>query len=264
MDFDIRRSLTTKIGPLPAWVWASIPAGAYVIYSYWSRSRNDESGGVPEDSDTPFAPEDEFINGYPSLPGYNQQPEGSPNLPLPAPDPYTNRDWELDAIRWAVGQHHNALDATRAVTSYLYRRPPSINSGQMNILRAIIANKGPAPEGATIPPLDTDTPGPSPSPTVKPTPPSNVNLRLAGGKVNGTWNPSTTPKVVYEVERRLNNGPWRLIARTPERAVNFESAKGTNVIRVRARNSHGFSGYVASPPLKVLERTEPKNRLHTP
>jgi hypothetical protein len=248
-------TITQRWGPFPIWVYVAIPAVAYVAYAYYRAKAEPE-----EEGEFDFTPEDEYLNvgGYPDIGGYPDFPDGTPNDPPFEPDTYTNAEWMNDAVRWAISQNINGLVATRAATAYLYKRPPTLNSGELAALRRMIEAKGPAPEGSPIiPPLDTGGGPPDDRPTTAPKPPGTVNIRLANGKVNATWNPSPTPNVTYEVEKRVGATPWRLIERTQQRHVQFESRAGSVQVRVRARNPRGFSKYSTSPVLKLGRSTEP-------
>lgn len=254
---DVMRRLTTKVGPLPAWAWAAIPAGAYVAWSYYRVSTGQGDDLLEEE----LPLEDEFeIPGTPGLPGYPGVPDGSSNLPLPPIDEYTNQEWQQDAIKWLIANGVNALTATRAITSYLYGTPATLNAEEMNALGRVIAAKGPAPEGGTIP---GRTPGTKPKPTPVPSksapkPPGAISLRIASGKLNATWNPSATPGSTYELERKINASPYRLIARTTRTGHLWESPAGTITVRVRATNKYGRSKYVTSGSVKLVKATFPK------
>jgi len=249
-------SLKTKAGPLPVWAWAAIPAGAYVAYSYYKAASGGNTDAPTDDFMSPVG--DDFDTGFPSIPPPDEPPTS--DRPLPEPDPYTNADWERDAVSWAIGQGLNPLAAITGVRAYLYGRPSSVNREQMNILRQIIVAKGSAPDGGNIPPLSEVSHEPPDKNTAIPAPPGGVGLRKIQGKLQATWNASRTANVRYEVEHKRDKGPWVLLRSTDNNHAEFEAREGAHTVRVRARNKHGYSAYAQSNTLVIARDTQPPKR----
>lgn len=231
--------LGNKIGPLPVWLWAAIPAGAYVVYSYYKVNQ-----GADEiiDSTIPGVV-DEFDSGYPSLPGYNNAPDGSPNLPPIDPPEFTNRDWERQAISWLIGQHVSAATAARAVSSYLWGSPARLNTSEYQALERVVSAIGPAPEGGTWP----DRPGPGTPPKPKPKPPVNVpevrGLRMTAERGTG--------KVVMQWSRLTGNYRYEWNMAGP--GEGWKADKITRGVRVSERRKVGEPGKVFTGRVRVVD-----------
>lgn len=240
---ELAERLTTKVGPLPAWAWAAIPAGAYIIYSYLNRG---DDGGVVE------APVDEeFINegSYPSLPGYPDAPYGSPNYPDDRePDRYNNQDWSQQAIAYLISTGVRSEVANRAIGAYLYGLPPTLNNEEYNALQRALLQLGPAPDGGRIPPRTGKPPPDDKPPKGTPKVPAVRNLTMtANAKTNLVvlrWG-RLTGNFRYEYNIASENEGWgkEKIVRGTRVTETRKGPKGTRLnARVRAVDSKGNKG----------------------
>lgn len=184
-DLAILGRLTNKVGPLPAWAWAAIPATAYVAYSYWKASQGE---GVIADVEpgVETTPLDEYgLNtGGSSLPSYGATPNGSSNLPyVEAPKP-DNETWFRQASNFLVGEGVIPSDAIIALNAYLYGSPEEITTRQMDALQRAIIKFGAAPTPAFTPKVKPDTPTQSAGPGM----PRNLNATISGSTLTAFWN----------------------------------------------------------------------------
>lgn len=247
-DFDLLDRMTNKVGPLPAWAWAAIPAAGYVVWSYYRASTTED---VPVTDTVPPDVADYGVNvGDPYLPSYGTIPDGSGNLPYTTPPEYNNTLWSRQAINFLVGQGVAASDAVTAINAYIHGIPSSINSTQMDALQRAITRFGPAPDGGFMPTVGT-TPTPTPTPTKAPEAPTTVGATLSGTTVKVQWGaPQVTNGTIigYKVEAVIKsaNGTWQVkaqqLALPTARAATFTglSHKTWYSFRVSARNSKGF------------------------
>lgn len=180
-----------KVGPLPAWAWAAIPAVGYIAYSYYRAAKSDNAATVDQANPTadPTDPNADYgLNtGGAYLPGYGSVPYGSSNPPI---DPLTttptvtNETWGRMAMNWLISQGITSSDALTAVNSYLYGNPQTVNSTQLDALQSVLMHYGPAPQPAFVPSI---TPPPA---KTTPGPVTNAVARPTGvTSVSATWGP---------------------------------------------------------------------------
>lgn len=197
---DVTDRLTSKIGPLPAWAWAAIPATGYVVWSYYRASQD----GGTDVVDEPL-PEDEYGVNLPDpgnsyLPGYGPTPDGSGNLPYIDPPQYTNLVWGRQAINYLISEGVSAVDASIAISAYINGYPQTVNQTQMNALQKAIQRLGPAPETYHMPTLGPGTPGTGNRPEA-PTTVTAVQSGANGAKVS--WGPPMQPNgtiIGYQIQ----------------------------------------------------------------
>jgi len=193
--------LTNKVGPLPAWAWAAIPASLYVAYSYYRASQNPSApidAGADTSTGDPVA--DYGINNGSSLPSYGSAPSGSSNLPPVEQPQYTNAKWAQQAVTYLVSQGALPTDAVLVVNAYVLGYPQVVTAAQKALLEKAIKQFGPLPEGGgTIPTVNAPAPKPTPTPTPKPTTPTKPKAptgvrAVARGKgvVAVAWAPTPT------------------------------------------------------------------------
>lgn len=251
--------LSGKIGPLPTWAWAAIPAGGYVIWSYIKAAQEpvivDETGAPLDETDT----SDYGLNtGGMYLPGYGAAPNGSSNLPpIDTPDP-DNETWFRQASNFLISEGVNATDVITALNAYIYGVPASINTTQMNALQRALIRFGAAPDGGFIPRTTPAPTTPPPSSTVtKPEAPTNVGV-AASTKTSITfvWSPPQrnggAAIIGYQADlwRNLKGKQQRarasLLLPTVRRKTEGGLGKASWQLRVRARNSKGWGPYANS------------------
>lgn len=250
--------LTTKVGPLPAWAWAAIPATAYVAWSYYKASQGDSYISDVEDTGelSVYDPVGEYgINsGGAYLPGYGTMPDGTSNLPpVEAPKP-TNQTWFRQASNYLISEGFQPKDIITALNAYLYGTPDKINSTQMNALQRALIFLGAAPEPAFIPAETPNTPNPVPKPPTPPTPkpptpkpPAKVtpapkppiNLKLVKSGVSGiyraTWQApkdGTRPDS-YVVQKQFNAGSWTSVATGASWFADMGGIKPNGLLTIR-------------------------------
>lgn len=175
---QLMASLTRKIGPLPAWAWAAIPAAGYVAWSYYQAAQQ-----VPEVDETaddfggqPSVGEYGIQAGGASLPGYGAVPGGTSNIPIDSvetPD-FTNEQWFRQASNWLIEEGVISTDTVTALNAYLYGTPERISRTQMNALQRAIMRFGAAPDPAFVPGVREPA---APAP--------RINLGLSAGLVDG-------------------------------------------------------------------------------
>lgn len=147
-------SLTRKIGPLPAWAWAAIPAGAYVAWSYYQAAQAPEVDETADDfGGQPSVADYGIQTGGASLPSYGAVPGGTSNIPIDSvetPD-FTNEQWFRQASNWLIEEGVISTDTVTALNAYLYGTPEQISGTQMNALQRAIMRFGAAPDPAFVP-----------------------------------------------------------------------------------------------------------------
>lgn len=251
---DLLDRAQQKIGPLPAWMWAAIPAGAYVIWSYMNRGTE----GIVEDG---VPGEEDFLDtgGYPFIPGYDSAPDGSPNFPPPDPPEFTNKDWERQAISWGLSHGHGPSVIIPAVTAYLYGAPAKVNSGQRTALDQVIAALGPAPEGGTYPPLISKPPPKPPPKKDDPKIPAIKGLKMTAeigtGKVIMQWS-RLTGNYRYEYNIAAPGEGWKKDKITPGvRVVESRKLSPGKVFngRVRAVGPKGVRGQWSTTSVRATK-----------
>lgn len=183
-----------KIGPLPAWAWAAIPAGAYVILSYYRASRADVAvSDIPVEDGAAGTDEEWYgVNpgfGGTSLPGYASAATGSSNAVPPVETPrYDNQTWFRQVSNWLISEGVLSTDIVTALNAYLYGSPEAITEQQMDALQRGLIRYGAAPDPAfvpqvvksqTVPAPAPSAPAPTPAPAPAPAPAQPVMPRYA-------------------------------------------------------------------------------------
>lgn len=168
---DLKDTLTTKIGPLPAIAWGGILGGAYVVYRYYKASNAPAPSPIATGSETDLGTADDFNVGFgPTTPGLGG---GSVvNSPTTVTTPDNNSLWGKLVSDWLIAQGFNPTDVQLAISSYLYGTGEALNSTQSAILRSALRQFGTPPEGVIPPPVTTPatptTPPAKPPPVAKP------------------------------------------------------------------------------------------------
>jgi hypothetical protein len=244
--------LSNKIGPLPAWAWAAIPAAAYVAYAYYQAARAPSEGVEPLDDGSSYADDYGINPGGASLPGYSTTPSGSSNLPFVDPPRYDNTIWYKQASNYLISEGVSPVDIVTALNAYLYGFPKTINQTQMNALNKAITKFGAAPEGGQIPTVGTPTTPPKPPTVTVPDAPTNVRVGMANPKTaRVAWGrPQLTggsPIIGYKIESWQRNaaGTWQIrqtkLALATAGAIDFVvQPKQWYTFRVYARNVKGY------------------------
>lgn len=266
MDLNLGR-ITNKVGPLPAWAWAAIPAVGYIAYSYYRASQDigiEPGSDVTSDGTEP----DYGINtgGIPSLPGYTANPAGTSNLPYIDNPQMNNVTWMRQAINYLISEGVSASDANTAINAYLFNSPSSINQTQMNALQKAIARFGPPYEGSpgTFPTLNQR----APDVVTKPFRPTTVVAHIEKNGARLTWTPPQSnggsPIIGYQAKAYVvgKDGKWKVVKQynllpTARNAL-FTNLKPGVVysLNVSARNVKGYGpegwDHVTLPsPIKV-------------
>lgn len=221
-------SFKTRVGPLPLWAWTAVPAGCFIIYSYWKSRQSTTDEGFPIVVEDPLEGDEGYLNtGLPSvgegsiipkgtnLNGYQSAPDGSSNLPK------TNDLWYQEALTYLTGQKANALQATTALSAYIYGVPNSISESQAALIERAVQGVGPPPTLAYTPtinkpatPKPTTTTPTSPKPTTSNTskPGAVKNLKVVGNTVQWTAGSSGgTPITGFRVDVYMGNNQWKAI-----------------------------------------------------
>lgn len=161
---EIAERLTQKVGPLPAWAWAAIPVGGYIVWTYLQSSSVEAATATDGPTD-----EGTYEEGYPTLPGYENAPYGSPNRPEVEPPRYTNLEWSQQAIAYLISIGVRSDTANRAISAYLYGLPPTLNNEEYRALQRVLLQLGPSPRPGRIPPRpgNRDPRQPSKVPAIK-------------------------------------------------------------------------------------------------
>lgn len=177
---EVLDSITNKVGPLPAWAWAAIPAAGYVAWSYYKAAQGE---GVIADDSTGGAEgtsaEDYGLNtGGTFLPGYGSAPGGSSNLPAVDTPQFNNSAWFKQAMNFLIGEGVPAMDAVTALNAYIYGFPTEITQTQFNALQKAITKIGAAPDGGFIPTVKVGTTAPPATGVKVPEAPTTVSIAL--------------------------------------------------------------------------------------
>lgn len=191
----IKGTLTNKIGPLPAIAWGVILGGAFIGYKYYKAAKAPAApapvvgvdptlGGAVGD----VGNADDFSDGYGNATGNfggSIIPGSTTTTGYQEPAVQSNTDWGKRAVTLLIAEGYNPLDASTAVSSYLYTGM-QLNSSQGAMLAIAIQKLGPPPDGVIAPPdvVDTTTPTPTPTPTPT-TPKPNDPGGFGGGATTG-------------------------------------------------------------------------------
>lgn len=249
--------ITTKVGPLPAWAWAAIPAAGYVAWSYYRASQGTAEGvtdaatGGAEGTDAA----DYGINqGGTYLPGYGSAPNGSSNLPPVTVPEFNNLAWARQAVNYLISEGIPALDAVTAINAYIYGVPSQITQAQFNALQKAIQKFGPAPETAFPPTVKPPTTTPPPAVVKVPEAPTTVSLALANPTTATVrWGPPAqnggSAIIGYKVEMSHYDPVAKVwkpfsskLTLANARAVNFSVVARNHYFaaKVSARNVKGY------------------------
>jgi hypothetical protein len=250
---EVLDRITTKVGPLPAWAWAAIPAAGYVVWSYYKASQGEGYiSDVEEVDETTGEAIGYGINtGGAYLPGYGSVPGGSSNTPIPDQPRFDNLAWSKQAINYLIGEGTPALDAVTAVNAYINGYPTTVTQAQFNALQKAIQKIGPAPEGGYAPQVAPATTPPPAATVTVPEAPTTVALAIASGKATVSWGPPARDGggavVGYKVElHRYDTAAkvWKLYASkltlAGTRSLVFTAGTGSYVAKVFARNIKGY------------------------
>jgi hypothetical protein len=236
---SVGNKLTTRIGPLPAWAWAAIPAGGFIIWSY---IRNASAGAGVNGDPAPAPVDEEYLNtGYPSITpsgGFVTAPSGSSNPPTVTQPPYTNTLWRRDAYNYLISQQIEPVMAVRVLDAYLKGLNIQLNVTEMNALQMAIGHLGEAPNGGKIPATE---------PGKAPTDPTMVEAKLTTATtIVVTWQPpQETNGIVlgYLISLRRDGNPIDQRITLPAlRSVTFTNVpRGNYSVVAQARNVLGLS-----------------------
>jgi hypothetical protein len=276
-DTELLDHLTNKVGPLPAWMWAAIPAVGYIGWSYYRASSASDTTTTTDTTTTDGGAQTDpssldyglnLSDGTSYLPSYSSVPDGSGNLPYIGTPGYTNDTWSRQAINFLITQGVTAADAVTAINAYINGVPVSVNSTQMSALQRAIVQFGPAPTTAFIPTVVSTTPTPPTATAAVTVPEAPTNV--AAVPISG----NTAVRVTWGVPQQSGNAPllgfkvelYRMDAKTGKGVLSQSQLAASaarimdfrNVIHktwyhayVTARNSKGYgakafgSAYVA-------------------
>jgi hypothetical protein len=272
--------MTNKVGPLPAWAWAAIPAVGYIGYSYYKAAKGDTTATDTTATDTTTDPTAGYgLNtGGSYLPGYGAI-DGSGNLPYVGTPTYNNQTWSRQAINFLISEGISASDSITAINAYINGYPPTLNSTQMAALQQAITKFGPAPETAYLPTLAGST-SPTPTTTKVPEQPTTVVAAPYGTRaIRVSWGPpqqlggSTVIGYKVELYRRGTTATPGTPLGTPVHADTITSwavaqsqltlgsarqavftglaSKTVYLARVYARNVKGYGPYTQSGSVTV-------------
>jgi hypothetical protein len=273
--------MTNKVGPLPAWAWAAIPAVGYIGYSYYKAAKGDTTATDTTATDPSLDPTAGYgLNtGGSYLPSYGAI-DGSGNLPYVGTPTYNNQTWSRQAINFLISEGISASDSITAINAYINGYPPTLNSTQMAALQKAITKFGPAPETAYLPTLAGGT-SPTPTTTKVPEQPTTVVAAPYGTRgIRVTWGPPQqlggSAVIGYKVElykRTISTGTGTPLGGTPVHADTTTSwsvaqsqltlpnarqaiftglaSKTVYLARVYARNIKGYGPFTASTGVTV-------------
>lgn len=260
---EVLNRLTNKVGPLPAWAWAAIPAAAYVAYSYYRAANSTEDAPVEEGPSTEptgdYATDGYGVNNGASLPGYGTAPNGTSNIPPVETPKLTNETWFRQASNYLIGEGVTSTDVVTALNAYLYGSPQKINSTQMSALQRALIRFGVAPDPAFVPELEakptTPAPKPTPKPTTKPVAKPNQprNVKITKTQFAGIYRISWAapsgggPLTTYVVQKQFNAGAWQTVAAGASWFADINGVgKGMLTARVAAVGPGGQSGWATA------------------
>ena len=273
--------MTNKVGPLPAWAWAAIPAVGYIGYSYYKAAKGDTTATDTTATDPLLDPTAGYgLNtGGSYLPGYGAI-DGSGNLPYVGTPTYNNQTWSRQAINFLISEGISASDAITAINAYINGYPPTLNSTQMAALQKAITKFGPAPETAYIPTLSGST-SPTPTTVKVPEQPTTVSASQSGAHgIKVIWGPPQqlggSAIIGYKVElykRTLSTTTGTPLGGTPVHADTTTTwsiaqsqlvlagartaffsglaSKTVYLARVYARNVKGYGPYTQSGSVTI-------------
>jgi LysM repeat protein len=198
---DFVKSLKTKWGPLPAWVYGLLLVGGAYAW-YWWKNKHAATGNTTTETTADTAQADGASYSA-DAPGYGINDNGtgigaggSTGGTTTVPDnsqPTTNLAWQTLATSFLVGMGYPATQVEQALNNWLLGlQATSQDSALFNLA---VSRWGQPPEG--VPPQPTNTTVPSPG--------------LPGGTTQppGSTPPKTTPKPpvthTYYTVRRGDN-----------------------------------------------------------
>lgn len=211
--------LFSKIGPLPAWAWASMVVGGYLVYTHINAggpivsdgTDNLDTGYGDENAGTDFGGGSEAaLDYYGGGGGYNYGDvlSGDYDSGIAGSTFTSNQQWGLYAISALIAHGTGAATATSAISHYL--AGTSLTNDEAAAINAAITLVGPPPlplplstigtgtsipstetgGTSTTPPVATTTQTPTPVPPIQqPTPVSTPNLPSYDPTGNLSHNP---------------------------------------------------------------------------
>lgn len=187
----ITDALTTKIGPLPAWVYG-LSLGVGINAVRWYRNRNapaaepvsdgtdDAAGATPDtptgyDSGLGFVSAPGTVGGYTMPTSYQANPggvivdsNGGTTAPTVASGPLNNGDWQRRSFDVLVAEGYAPTSVQTALTKYLTGEP--VTAAEEAMVSMALRRVGSPPEGA--PSLTRATGSTSGAPATAPTSPA--------------------------------------------------------------------------------------------
>jgi nucleoid-associated protein YgaU len=182
-NIDIGSTLTRKIGPLPAWAYAVLIAGAaWAVYLYRkSHAKNTPAPtvgteGVPTDSasDSQIAFPGQYLGTIDSTGVSAGGSTGGTTVAGTTPLT-SNSQWFATATNWLTAQGYDAATVQQALNNFLLGEQASAQDRALYNLA--VAQFGVPPEGVPLqptspPPVTPGLPGGSTAPPGTPAPPS--------------------------------------------------------------------------------------------
>ncbi len=152
----------------------------FVLFAYWSRSKEDDTeiSDYTEPDYVMDESEDEYEN-----PGGSEEPVTEDHT-LP---PNTNAEWSVRAVDRMVDLGYEAIPMSVAIGMYLARQ--TVSKEQSEMLRAMLSQVGPPPQGAYEVKVSSTTPTPPPVKLIAPTGLSAHNI--GSTSVGFLWNAVT-------------------------------------------------------------------------
>lgn len=190
-------SITKKLGPLPIWAWAAIPAIAYVGYQYFEASRNNtnvptsDSGTATYSDATGSTDYNDSLGG--STSGYTVTPSSGIVTTGPA-SATTNAQWGADVVDALVAAGINATQATNSIADYLSGK--TLTTSEAATVNTALSTYGSPPEGllpVNVAPVPTQTTTPKTT-TVKTT---TAKHKLATPHLTVANNNSASPTMKW-------------------------------------------------------------------
>lgn len=161
--FNLKDSLTKKIGPLPAWAWAAIPAGGYLAYAWFFRAEPEgDSTETDSFSDVGMDDTGDYSGGYPGslqgenymdhIGGFGDAPMGTSNIAEwlfnmeqnqqqdEPSGPPSKQEWRAKAIEFGMAEGLGQAKTINAVQDWLNNQ--ELNKTQWNTIRRIVDGIG--------------------------------------------------------------------------------------------------------------------------
>lgn len=286
MAIDVRESLSTRLGPLPAWAWGLGLGGAILGVTAWRRrARGGDAEPGADGTAAPSTDDDSIVTTAPEIDPWDAATGARPSpmgggtwatAPLPSSSaptstaPQTNDEWRKLATDWLISEGFAPTLAADAVSKYL--DGSGLNDKEHAAITAVLRELRAPPAGA---PSIIRLPNPPVTPPPAAKRPPSIPVGLAVYNVTRTsaalsWSPpsapGTSPVRDYWVETSIDGGRTFKGFAVTKSPVTLSGArvspdgKVPTRVLITARSAHGNSSKAST----VFTTSKPPAPAPTP